>query len=100
MNKLLLVLVFTLLPIYRFITWILIFNDSELETQAERIKAFHIRYFGGINLNEQYLTLFSVVLLCFALFLLFRLRQINMIIQIILTGIISFLLLFNVWTLL
>lgn len=53
MKKLGLVVLLTLFPIYRFVTWILIFNELEFATQAERVKAYHEQYFFGNSTDER-----------------------------------------------
>ena len=99
-QKLGLVFLLTLFPIYRFVTWILIFNELEFATQAERVKAYHEQYFFGNSADERLFTLITLAIIGIVLFLLISMNKVNIVVKVILGAIISFLALLNGWSLL
>lgn len=68
MKNLVIGLICSFLPIYRFVTWIIVFNDSSLQNHIEKVKAYHKDYFFNMQVNEQYASIISILLLMIAVY--------------------------------
>ena len=102
MKKLIIALLLSLFPIYKLVTWIIIFNQPIYTTQAERVAAYHKNYFFDLEMNESYLTLLRVLLVLVSIYLVSKAelsKKYNFIKNIFLS-VLAFLGIYHFWSLL
>jgi len=101
MNKIVLSVLLASFPLYRFITWLIILNQFENETQLFKQHKFHEYFFMGFNINETIASIFSIFLIFLAFFALSKVQEPKpKYIQFFMIVLLSLLLLANVWTIL
>ena len=72
MKKLIIALICSILPIYKYFTWILICIQPTYKTHKERVKAYHEIYGFDLAINELYMTLFAAFLGLLSIFFLIK----------------------------
>lgn len=100
MKNLGIAIVLVLFPLYRFITWILISNQSEVTTHIERLELYQNKYFFGINFQEPITTMVSLFLIVLSFTFVMKAKKIKLYVKVGYGFIVSILFFLNLWSLL
>jgi hypothetical protein len=68
------IIILLILPIYSFISWIFIYNKSNITTQSGRVSEFR-KFLFDININLTYLSLINILLSMLAIILLLKFSE-------------------------